>query len=89
MRFFDEAKSVLQWIKEKNDAFSKIRSNGGVLDMLIGLPGSRYIMSALPFEAAHLALELDVSIHVEVFPELVFENMDLSAASFPMKNASD
>jgi len=83
MDFFGEVESILVWMERKIDAFSEIKSKRGVFRLLIGLPGKNFIFSDLSFNAARLIMHFEVNLQVEIFPSLIFGNMDLRLASMP------
>lgn len=66
--FFDEIHKTLEWLQTKHRFVARLTSSGGELCVIAQLPGKTNIGSYLSPETMAIAVALNVSIGVEVFP---------------------
>ena len=74
--FFDEVHVILEWLQEEKNFLSRLLNSGGIVQVIVQLPGSINIGDSVKFETLSLALKLGVAIGIEVFPNLVKPKSD-------------
>jgi len=89
MDFFKEAGAIAKWLHASLNAYPEMKKSVNLLKMLIGLCGTDYIKSTLELEIADIISDLELDVSVEIFPGLIFGNMDLKSASRPRPETQD